>query len=68
MRTPGGAASGGETSPSWALTEYLIAEGRIGCIPGADFGPGGEGFLRFCFARDRAELEGALDSLRGLFR
>jgi aspartate/methionine/tyrosine aminotransferase len=60
-------AGGEETSASWELTEYLIAEGRIGCIPGVDFGPGGEGYVRFCFARDRAELEGALDSLRGLF-
>jgi aspartate aminotransferase len=57
----------GELSPSWDLAGYLIAEGRIGCIPGADFGPAGEGHLRFCFARDRAELEGALESLRGLF-
>jgi aspartate aminotransferase len=61
------AATAGERSPSWDLAGYLIAEGRIGCIPGADFGPRGEGYLRFCFARDRAELEGALDSLRGLF-
>ena len=53
---------------SWAITEYLIARGRIGCIPGADFGPGGEGYLRFCFARDRRELAGALASLAALFR
>ncbi len=52
---------------SWAITEYLIARGRIGCIPGADFGPGGEGYLRFCFARDRQELTGALGSLGRLF-
>jgi aspartate aminotransferase len=61
------AASGGHASESWAITEYLISQGRIGCIPGGDFGPGGEGYLRFCFARERRELEGALDSLRGLF-
>jgi len=70
-RETGGApttAVGGETSPSWELTEYLIANGRIGCIPGVDFGPAGEGYLRFCFARDRAELEGALASLRTIFR
>jgi aspartate aminotransferase len=52
---------------SWAIADYLIARGRIGCIPGADFGPGGEGHLRFCFARDRRELVGALDSLAALF-
>jgi aspartate/methionine/tyrosine aminotransferase len=62
---PGGGE--GERSPSWELTEYLISEGRIGCVPGVDFGPAGEGYLRFCFARERAELEGAIESLRRLF-
>ena len=55
------------TSVSWAMTEFLISKGRIGCVPGVDFGPVGEGYLRFCFARDRQELTGALDSMRGLF-
>jgi aspartate aminotransferase len=50
-------------SISWALTEHLIARGRIGCIPGADFGAHGEGYIRFCFARDRGELTGALESM-----
>jgi aspartate/methionine/tyrosine aminotransferase len=54
-------------SPSWALAEHLIARGRIGCVPGVDFGAQGEGYIRFCFARDRAELTGALASMRALF-
>jgi aspartate aminotransferase len=53
-------------STSWAMAEYLISQGRIGCVPGADFGPTGEGYVRFCFARDRRELTGALASLRAL--
>jgi aspartate aminotransferase len=53
-------------SISWAMTEYLIKRGRIGCVPGADFGPQGEGYVRFCFARERAELEGALQSMAGI--
>jgi aspartate aminotransferase len=61
------APSAGHASPSWAITEYLISAGRIGCVPGIDFGPGGEGYVRFCFARDRAELRGALESMRELF-
>jgi len=61
--TPGGR----KDSLSWAMTEFLIAQGRIGCVPGADFGVNGEGYLRFCFARDRRELTGALDSMRSLF-
>jgi aspartate aminotransferase len=60
--------SPGGSSPSWELAAFLIAAGRIGCVPGADFGPGGEGYLRFCFARERAELAGAIESMRRIFR
>jgi aspartate aminotransferase len=55
------------SSPSWAMTEFLISQGRIGCVPGVDFGANGEGYIRFCFARDRRELTGALESMRALF-
>jgi aspartate aminotransferase len=54
-------------SVSWQMVEHLITQGRIGCVPGVDFGPHGEGYVRFCFARDRKELAGALESLRMLF-
>jgi aspartate aminotransferase len=54
-------------SLSWRLAEYLIKNGRIGCVPGVDFGANGEGHVRFCFARDRKELTGALESMRELF-
>ena len=54
-------------SVSWRMVEYLIAKGRIGCVPGVDFGPNGEGYVRFCFARDRKELAGALESMKQLF-
>jgi aspartate aminotransferase len=57
----------GAESMSWAMTEHLITHGRIGCVPGVDFGSHGEGYVRFCFARDRQELTGALDSMRQLF-
>ena len=50
-------------SASWALAHDLIARARIGCVPGADFGDNGEGYIRFCFARERRELTGALESL-----
>jgi len=62
-RSPSGRAD----SLSWGMTEFLIAQGRIGCVPGVDFGANGEGYLRFCFARDRRELTGALESMRALF-
>lgn len=54
-------------SISWSMAEYLISRGRIGCVPGVDFGAKGEGYIRFCFARDRRELTGALESMRALF-
>jgi aspartate/methionine/tyrosine aminotransferase len=50
------------------MAEFLISKGRIGCVPGVDFGANGEGYLRFCFARDRRELTGAIESMRELFR
>jgi aspartate aminotransferase len=64
-----GSASAGTPagSLSWAMTEYLIKNGRIGCVPGVDFGAQGEGYVRFCFARDRKELAGALQSMKALF-
>ena len=60
-----GAEAGG--SLSWRMVEYLIKHGRIGCVPGVDFGANGEGYVRFCFARDRRELTGALESMKQLF-
>jgi aspartate aminotransferase len=55
-------------SRSWAMTEFLIKRGRIGCVPGVDFGSVGEGHVRFCFARDRAELTGALSSMKEILK
>ena len=60
----GGSAS---ESLSWRMTERLIKGGRVGCVPGVDFGANGEGYIRFCFAREPAELRGALESMRALF-
>ena len=56
----------GEPSLSWRVAEYMIKSARIGCVPGVDFGANGEGYLRFCFARSRAELTGALESMKAL--
>ncbi len=51
-------------SLSWAMAEYLIKHGRIGCVPGVDFGPNSEGYIRFCTCRSREELTGALASMK----
>jgi aspartate/methionine/tyrosine aminotransferase len=50
-------------SLSWALAEYLIKNARLGCVPGVDFGPNSEGYMRFCTCRSREELSGALASM-----
>ena len=59
---PGGLEPG--RSQSWAMAEHLIAHGRVGTIPGVDFGAVGEGYIRCCFAREPAELDGALAAIR----
>jgi aspartate aminotransferase len=66
-RAPSAGSGQMSDSVSWRMVQYLIKNGRIGCVPGVDFGAHGEGYVRFCFARDRAELTGALESMRQLF-
>ncbi len=34
------------------LSRRLLEEAHVACAPGVDFGPGGEGFLRFSYATD----------------
>jgi aspartate/methionine/tyrosine aminotransferase len=41
---------------SRALALRLIDEAGVGAAPGGAFGPGGEGHLRLCFARDPDEI------------
>src|SRR5438034_2747212 len=67
LSSAGAGTPASSSSLSWRMSEYLIKNGRIGCVPGVDFGANGEGYLRFCFARDRKELTGALQSMKQLF-
>ena len=67
-RGAGQSSASSSPSASWAMVEHLISRGRIGCVPGVDFGASGEGYVRFCFARDRLELSGALESMGRVFR
>ena len=41
---------------SRALALRLIDEAGVGAAPGSAFGPGGQGYLRICFARDPVEI------------
>ena len=44
---------------SRALALSLIDEAGVGAAPGGAFGPGGEGHLRLCFARDPDQIADA---------
>ena len=49
-------------SQSWAMTEFLIKKGRIGCVPGVDFGAHGRRPRAVLLRARRAEINGALES------
>ncbi len=49
---------------SLALAKALVRERRLGLAPGIAFGPEGEGFLRWCFAKPVPELLDGAQRLR----
>jgi aspartate aminotransferase len=49
----------GKTS-DW-LADYLLNEAGVATLPGTDFGPHGEGYVRFCFANSIENIERALE-------
>jgi len=51
-----------------ALALRLVDEAGIGLAPGSAFGPGGEAFLRLCFARSPDSLATAVERLVGWLR
>ncbi len=44
-------------SDSLDLCRRMLEEAGVACAPGVDFGPGGEGFLRFSYATSMERLE-----------
>ncbi len=51
------------SSDSYALAFDILEKAGVGVTPGVDFGPGGEGFLRFSYANSRENLAEALRRL-----
>ncbi|MEJ5331046.1 MAG: pyridoxal phosphate-dependent aminotransferase [Desulfobaccales bacterium] len=51
------------SSDSYALAFDILEQAGVGVTPGIDFGPGGEGFLRFSYANS---LENLAEALRRL--
>jgi len=50
------------------LAFRLVDEANVGLAPGSAFGPGGESFLRLCFARSPDSLAVAAERLAGALR
>jgi aspartate aminotransferase len=42
------------------MADYLLDEAGVAVLPGTAFGPGGEGYLRLCFANSLANIREAL--------
>jgi aspartate/methionine/tyrosine aminotransferase len=51
------------STDSYALAFDILEQAKVGVAPGIDFGPGGEGFLRFSYANS---LENLAEALRRL--
>ena len=49
---------------SWQFAKYLLAEQKLGTIPGRVFGPAGEGHLRLSFAAGEEVLKQGLARLK----
>ncbi|MBI2789154.1 MAG: pyridoxal phosphate-dependent aminotransferase [Elusimicrobia bacterium] len=49
---------------SKALSDALLAEAGVACLPGTSFGAMGEGYLRFSYANSVANIETALASMK----
>ena len=54
----------GWSRDSLALAGRLLEEAGVAVAPGIDFGPGGEGFLRFSYATSLERLHEGVDRLR----
>jgi len=47
------------------FAQRMIDDIAVGVAPGTAFGPGGEDFMRLCFARSASSLQEAMDRLTG---
>jgi aspartate/methionine/tyrosine aminotransferase len=53
------------STDSYALAFDILEKAKVGVAPGIDFGPGGEGFLRFSYANSLENLQEGLSRLEG---
>jgi aminotransferase len=52
---------------SRALADDILERARVALVPGVAFGPTGEAHLRFCYARELADIDRAFDRLGDYF-
>ncbi|MBI3785192.1 MAG: aminotransferase class I/II-fold pyridoxal phosphate-dependent enzyme [Deltaproteobacteria bacterium] len=52
---------------SRALANDILDRARVALVPGVAFGPTGESHLRFCYAREQADIDRAFDRLTDYF-
>lgn len=52
---------------SHALAHDILERARVALVPGIAFGPTGESHLRFCYAREAADIDLAFDRLSDYF-
>ncbi len=63
VKSFGPAQPRGINRPSAWLANYLLEEAGVAVLPGTAFGPGGEGYLRLCFANSLENIELALQRM-----
>lgn len=51
------------TDDCYRLAFDILEKARVGCAPGVDFGPGGEGYLRFTYANSLENIKEGMDRL-----
>lgn len=45
------------------LHEYLVKEAKVALNPGSNFGPGGEGYMRICFATSKGIINETMNRM-----
>ncbi|MGQ8335384.1 pyridoxal phosphate-dependent aminotransferase [Sunxiuqinia sp. A32] len=53
---------------SYELAFDILKKAKVGVTPGIDFGPGGEGFLRFSYANSLENLKEGMDRLENYLK
>lgn len=56
------------SNDSYRLAFEILEQAHVGVTPGIDFGPGGEGFLRFSYANSLENIKEALARLAGFLK